>query len=156
MRLSTLLISLGALLTTSVTATPAPLEPPLAYPELVSDDLAASLSLTARASMTADDGALSGDLPENVAKVWAVRNFHVQTVYVRHTLSSLYHTFSLPTAAATSTTGHRICGLCCPIWIGAFRSRTWARYMHGRRITRGRGESFLLLSFFLFYCLPKY
>jgi hypothetical protein len=138
MRVSTLLISLGALLTTSVTATPAPLEPPLAYPELVSDDLAASLSLTAR------------------AKVWAVRNFHLQTVYVRHTLSSLYHTFSLPTAAATSTTGHRICGLCCPIWIGAFRSRTWARYMHGRRITRGRGESFLLLSFFLFYYLPKY
>jgi hypothetical protein len=71
MRASTLLISLGALLTTSVTATPAPLEAPLAYPELVSDDLAASLSLTARASITADDGPLSGDLPENVAKVWA-------------------------------------------------------------------------------------
>jgi hypothetical protein len=28
--------------------------------------------------MRVDDGPLSGDLPNNVAKVWAVHNFHVR------------------------------------------------------------------------------
>jgi hypothetical protein len=61
MHAPTLLVSLSALLATAVVATP------LTYPELVADDSTTSLSLTAR-DFNIDD---QGDLPNNVAKVWA-------------------------------------------------------------------------------------
>jgi hypothetical protein len=64
-----LFVALSALLATTVTAAPVPLNSPIEYPELVPDDFYDSLSLTARDFGTG--GELQGDLPNNVAKVWA-------------------------------------------------------------------------------------
>jgi hypothetical protein len=66
-----LFVALSALLATTVTASPTPLESPIEYPELVPDDFYDSLSLSLTARDFGTSGELQDDLPNNVAKVWA-------------------------------------------------------------------------------------
>jgi hypothetical protein len=65
---------LSALLTTTVIATPAPLSAPIVY--LEPDVNATSPALVSRHAPGPDDDALGGDLPYNVAKVWAYTQFN--------------------------------------------------------------------------------
>jgi hypothetical protein len=69
-----LLICLSALLITAVTANPAPLAAPIVY--LAPDINATSPALTSRHAPGPDDGDLVGDLPYNVAQVWAYTQFN--------------------------------------------------------------------------------